>query len=170
MLNNSGYRRPFDPRTDDLDWHDGQELVVDSCGHYRLIHRQQMETIRPAGRPDYQLIYIAGGCARFLLTGAEQCLTEGCAVFYRPGEPQIYRYERNENPDIYWLHFTGTRAEEVMQQFGWSEQVRYVGLSSDYIALFDRIIGELQLKRTGFETLTAAYFWQLLAFISRHSA
>lgn len=57
MLNISGYLGPSSeiPIVDDR-----APIVISSCGHFRLSREEYLITSRPAGRPDYQLLYIAG--------------------------------------------------------------------------------------------------------------
>ena len=40
-------------------------LIVTSCGNYRVKTRPVVETKRPSGRSDYQLLYIASGKGHF---------------------------------------------------------------------------------------------------------
>ena len=90
MLNISGYLGPSSeiPIVDDR-----APIVISSCGHFRLSREEYLITSRPAGRPDYQLLYIAGGTAHFWLKEKERVLPEGHTVLYRPGESQRYTYK-----------------------------------------------------------------------------
>jgi AraC-like DNA-binding protein len=121
-------------------------FFVLSCGHYQLIKRQKFETLRREGRQDWQILYIAGGKAHFYLPDGEQAACEGEAFLYPPGCPQRYGYFLNEKPDVYWLHFSGTQAGDLMKKAGLPElTVFHTGVHSDCALLFDRIIRELQL-------------------------
>lgn len=70
MLNISGYLGPSSeiPIVDDR-----APIVISSCGHFRLSREEYLITSRPAGRPDYQLLYIAGGNRPLLAKGKGAC-------------------------------------------------------------------------------------------------
>ena len=65
MINDSGYFYPDETGACDTRY----ELSVNSAGRYKLIRRESFETIRPAGRNDFQLLYLAGGSADFVIGG-----------------------------------------------------------------------------------------------------
>ena len=65
-------------------------LIVTSCGTYRLYTKPKLPTLRPRGRVDYQLLYIAAGKAHFYFNEKEQIITAGHMVLFRPKEPQKY--------------------------------------------------------------------------------
>ena len=56
-------------------------LIVTSCGTYRLFTKQKLPTLRPRGRVDYQLLYIAAGKAHFYFDDKEQIITAGAYGF-----------------------------------------------------------------------------------------
>lgn len=78
-------------------------LEINSCGTYRLLTRNRLETCRPQGRVDYQLIYIASGRGYFYFNHSlEPTIVEaGNMVLYRPGEFQKYEYYGKDHPSIY---------------------------------------------------------------------
>ncbi len=163
MLNPAGYLVP-DGETAP---HEAPFLVM-SAGHYRFVSMDRFHTHRPQGRPDYQLLYIAGGSARFCLDGTWHRVTEGGAVLYAPQEEQEYFYHLTDNPDIYWVHFTGANAAEWLERCGFRRgAVHAVGVDSRYSELFEGIIRELQLKRPMMEELTAILAQELLVRMAR---
>ena len=52
-------------------------LIVTSCGTYRLYTKQKLPTLRPRGRVDYQLLYIAARKAHFYFDGKGKLLLRG---------------------------------------------------------------------------------------------
>lgn len=166
MINLSGYLSELD-----LDLTDSvHPLSVNSCGYYRLLHRQQYETYRPQGRQDYQLLYVAAGSALFTIDGTERRVREGELLCYRPGEPQFYCYFLKDQPEIYWLHFTGAQAEALITTLNFEQGVCRVGQSGAYSELFRKIISELQIKPPRFGELTALYARELLLLFARACA
>lgn len=143
-------------------------FLVTSCGHYQLLKRPRFDTWRPAGRRDYQLLYILRGRGAFALGEHWHTLTEGQMLLYYPLEPQHYRYELADAPSIYWLHFTGSQVPAVLASFDLTPaRIFTPQVKSAYSDLFDRIIRELQLKRPHFSALANSYFYELLARMSR---
>lgn len=165
MYYNAGYLP-----SGETDLFDGKSsLRVNSCGNYRMISRPCMSTARPSGREDYQLLYLASGRARFLISGAEQMVETGQMVLYRPGQPQQYTYTLEDAPDVYWVHFTGRDAERFLCENGWQgRELLTCGISPKYQELFLHMIRELQIPRTGSGELLALMLRQLLILVNRH--
>ncbi|MFQ7549203.1 MAG: hypothetical protein ACLRMZ_01340 [Blautia marasmi] len=59
-------------------------LRINSSGVYRVISRPSMSTLRPKGRADYQLIYIASGSAWFTIGQEKVEVSEGIWSFCGP--------------------------------------------------------------------------------------
>lgn len=166
MYANTGYLNQVDIDMEDLN----KPLIVESCGVYRLIHMPSMVTIRPCGRQDYQLLYVAAGRAFFTFNEKEQEVTAGNMVLYRPGVPQQYSYYLKDSPEIYWIHFTGSEAETVLASHGFSDGISCLrtGTDAEYQQLFLKIIWELQIQRPCFEDLLPLLFRHLLLIVKRH--
>lgn len=143
-------------------------LVVTAAGRYRMISRECFETTRWHGRCDYQLLYVASGKATFHHGGVARRVSAGTMVVYRPGEPQRYEYRSADQTEVYWVHFSGADASTLAQVA--SDGFVDAGVSAEYGVLFGRIIGELQLRRAGFEELIALDLRRVLALARRHVA
>ncbi|MDL2302201.1 helix-turn-helix domain-containing protein [Lachnospiraceae bacterium OttesenSCG-928-D06] len=145
-------------------------VKVNSCGIYRLLSRPVMETYRPEGREDYQLLFIVSGRVR--VTFFDGSLAEsraGNMILYRPGQYQQYHYFLEDNPEVYWLHFTGYQVEEMLSEIGFHEtDVLFTGVAAEYKEIFLYIIRELQISSNGFEEMTALYLRQLFLLIKRN--
>ena len=164
MYTNTGYRDLTDEELAD----DSLPLKANSCGVYRLITRPVMSTIRPSGRPDYQILYIASGKAWFTFQKKAIEVPAGNMVLYRPHQPQQYAYYLKDKPEIFWLHFTGSESPLLTSKAGFEAgQILYTGVSSKYQELFLSIIREIQLPRPCFEDLTALYLRQLFLLLNR---
>ena len=148
-----------------------EKMTLVSCGRFRLPRRQMAETVRPNGRQDWQIIYVKSGAGDYWTDGECRHVTEGHIILYRPGEPQRYRNELADQPDIYWVHFAGTEVDSELERLGFSQgHIFYVGSSREYDCLFEQIIAELQVKQCHFQELTEAYLRQLLSLFARHRA
>jgi len=158
-LNNS--TRPFADQT--------AALLVCSCGTYRLTGEDQLSTQRPAGRPDYQLLYVAAGKALFVLDGREQELTAGHMVLFRPDQAQHYHYHGRDRTRVYWVHFTGGQVEQILEgsRISREERVFFAGLDPVFCRLFEDMIHELQSGRPDYQTMLELYLRQLFVMSRR---
>ncbi len=146
-------------------------LVVTSCGCYRVHSRPTVTTLRPAGRRDYQLLYIAGGKGHFYFDGDEKetVVTEGNMILFRPNEVQRYYYHAADRTEVYWVHFTGSEVESILDSYSLprGERVFFTGTSSDYQRLYSQMIQELQLCRQDYEELLAMLLRHIFIVIGR---
>lgn len=165
MYINSGYLN--NSRTDFKD--NSTPLVVGSCGTYRLKTRPKLPTYWQKGRRDYQILYVANGKTHFWFDGKEKIVSAGHMVLYKPDEIQKYVYYLEDNPEVFWIHFTGSDVKNILAYHGISldEHVFYCGVLPDYKALFRKIIQELQLCRYGYEDYIASLFNDILLLVDR---
>ncbi len=164
MYTNTGYMNETDEELEDTTL----PLKINSCGVYRLITRPIMSTIRPSGRPDYQILYIASGKAWFSFHNESVEIPAGNMVLYPPHSPQHYAYYLKDKPEVFWLHFTGNEAAHFVSEAGFeNNSILYTGVSSRYRELFLSVIRELQLPRPCCEELTSLYLKQLFLFLKR---
>ncbi len=147
-----------------------KSLIVTSCGYYRVHSRPTVSTERPAGRKDYQLLYIAKGKGHFFFNGKEHIITEGNMILYRPGETQMYYYHAPDKTEVYWVHFTGRHVKSILEVYGFpeTENVFYTGTSTDYQWMYRQMIQELQLCRTNYEELLSLILRQIFIMINRY--
>lgn len=140
------------------------ELMVNCCGK-QIFVKQDYSLNREKGRLDYQIIYIYKGAGHFFLNQNWTALPAGSVVLYRPMEPQQYSYYAKDKPEIYWIHFTGSQCETVLNSY--SIDNCYIGESRSVRLLFQYIITELQLKKLHYETIVLSDFSILLSTIHR---
>ncbi len=146
-------------------------LVVGSCGTYRLQNHPRLPTYRPRGRIDYQLLYVASGCAHFHFGNEanETVVTAGNMVLYRPKEFQKYEYYGSEHAEVYWIHFTGNNVKNILRSYGITDDMRvfYVGASLEFERIFKRAISELQRCQPDYQELLVLLLRQLFIRIHR---
>ena len=149
---------------------ESKPLIVTSCGNYKVKNRAEVRTSRPKGRKDYQLLYIAAGQGHFFINGQERVVSAGNIIVYLPGQPQEYVYFKDDKTDVYWVHFTGSDVEKIIDYYNirLSENIIYIGTSPDYQWLFGRIIQEMQLCRPRFEELISLLLRNIFILISRN--
>ena len=165
MYINSGYLN--NSRTDFKD--NSTPLVVGSCGTYRLKTRPNLPTYWQKGRRDYQILYVANGKTHFWFDGKEEIVSACHMGLYKPEEIQKDVYYLEDNPEVFWIHFTGSDVKNILAYHGISldEHVFYCGVLPDYKALFRKIIQELQLCRYGYEDYIASLFNDILLLVDR---
>lgn len=143
-------------------------LFVNSAGHYRLVKLNYLETTRLNGRLDYQILYMTKGTGHFLLHGKYQPVTAGNIIIYYPNEPQFYYYRLEEQPEVFWIHFTGYQCESLLKQYHlWGEITLYIGIDNTLISLFNSVIHEIQLQENDFCGMNALTLQQLCLLLSR---
>lgn len=145
-------------------------IEINSCGTYRLYTRSELPTFRSNGRIDYQLIYLASGKGYFYFKEESPTILDaGNMVLYRPREPQRYIYYGKDQPEIYWIHFTGANIDELFSSFGidTTSNVIISGIHPDYANLFKMIIWELQQQKAFYKESAALHFKQLLIMVGR---
>ena len=144
-------------------------LLVGSCGTYRLRTKKKLPTWRPRGRLDYQLLYVASGKTHFFFNGREEIVPAGYMVLYQPRQEQHYEYYGEEQPEVYWVHFTGRDVKSILKHFDipMDKNVFFSGVPSAYQHLFKEMIRELQTCRTGYQELLEMYLRQIFLLIQR---
>ena len=144
-------------------------ILVTAAGYYRVHTSEVIETYRPNGRGDYQLLYISAGKLHLYVDGEERIITKGNMLLFRPGETQIYNLYSADKPETYWVHFTGSDVDLLLDYYGMpkDENVFFTGTSPDYQWLFKQMIQELQLCRVNYEDLLNMNLRHIFLMINR---
>ena len=77
--------------------------------------------LRPDGRKDHYLFYIAGGWVDIEVGGKMVRVDQHNFVFFPPWTHQQIRYPAVPELSIYYVHFTGAAADEAMRPFAKGE-------------------------------------------------
>lgn len=167
MLNITGYYQETFEGIED----NSSDIIVNSVGHQKLITKNSFETIRPCGRHDFQILYLANGLGHYKLYDSFQTAKAGTFIVYFPNHEQNYHYFLYEKPEIYWIHFTGYNAAALLKNSGYSHTGFYtVAINNKYDDLFNKIIQEIQLKRSNFPLLSKLYLQELVANMQRDTS
>ncbi len=147
-----------------------KDLIV-NCAGYQKFHEIEFTRLRPKGRKDFQILYIARGEGKFLLQGLWRVVKEGEMILYVPGEIQHYRYLPDTITEVCWVHFTGFKALLYLQEYNLdAPAVQHIGTAGNNQVLFMEIMTELQTKAYGFEKMVRAKFFQLISHLERQVA
>ncbi len=145
-------------------------LTVTAAGHHRICSDHTFSTFRPKGSDDYQLLYVNSGKVRFYFDGQEHVISQNNMVLYRPGEPQVYYQDAVDKPEIYWVHFTGSDVEQMLDsyQIPRCQNIFYVGVTPDFPWLYNQMIQELKLKRANFDNALVLNLQQIFLSMNRY--
>lgn len=146
-----------------------QPLTLKSCGYYRFYSLKSTTSERPNGRSDFQLLYVASGKTHFFFEGREIILSEGTFVLYRPGQPQKYTYYAKDKPEVFWVHFSGSDAGEILDRYGLKNQtILHTHPSEDLKNLFFVLIHESQKLETPYNRLAPLLLRSIFLYASKN--
>jgi len=157
-------------KNEDEDLSDTQyDIAINSCGRYELVTQKHFRTYRPNGRADFQLLYVAKGKGTFNINGQQQVVKEGTIVIYLPGESQDYGYCLQDSPIVYWLHFSGFNALNLLKENNLTNGgLFFVGVNTTLPLVFDKIIKELQLAQVNYFQMCNLFIKELFTLCSRY--
>lgn len=96
---------------------------------------------RVDGRKDYQFIFIESGFMDFVINNQKFTYGKNTLVLFRPGEPQIYNLTEGTETKSYFIHFSGSEAEKLLDYYGITEQI--ITFSKPF-AWFNTIFNEME--------------------------
>ena len=121
-------------------------------------------------RVDYYLIYLVNGFGYYRFDKGFCTVPAGNIVIYKSLEVQDYYYIGNEKTELYWIHFTGEAAGKLLYNLGLAEKHYFkVGINTECIQLFEKIINEINIKNPGYHSFCIGYLLQLLSIFSREA-
>lgn len=151
-------------------------LQINSCGINTTCRsgRPTDEDVlvrRPAGRLDYQLLYMVSGHADYLLDGEWQTVGEGKIVLYRPQVPQFYRTYSQVPMLCRWVHFSGTEAASLLEECGMGQGNLFSpGLCPAAEALLKSMVVEILHREPMYRIVVESQFRQAMALFGRQMA
>ena len=146
-----------------------RETVVNCTG--QVVTRTPLTGNLPQGRLDYYLIYCISGGMRILLDGRERYMRPGDVAIYPPGARYHYIFSGEGELYYYWVHFTGTSAEEHIRRAGLLiEDLTTVGLDEELAAAFRSLMDSFYIIDAWQEEEAAGRLLVLLAALGRAAA
>ena len=162
-----------------------KSLFVLSSGYYRLSDTAELSDgiselsertpeyplhcIRENGRNDFHLNYMQHGRSEFVINGEKIIAEEGDIIFYDYGDPQEYTHLDGFDTQVYWVHFDGEKAREILNDIGITQSgVFHTNINlSEY---FENIIREMTHKSNNYNKLVAGNMYIILANILRKNS
>ena len=142
-------------------------LLLNSCG-IEHIDGNRRGSLRPKGRADYLLLYLASGEGRIRLGEELVEMKGGSVALFRPYEPQEYFFEGDPPSVSYYLHFTGKECRPILEDLGlWGITLDRIDYPDEFEELFPTLLMEHSLKKTAYEYRCAALLLQLLTAVAR---
>ena len=137
-------------------------MKVVSCGH--IFAESGREILRPAGREDWLLFYVAKESETFYFEGAKQAQA-GSFVLYAPGEKQHHKYTGNKTAEFYYIHF---RCAALPDECSLKSSQVYELPPSRYVcSVFEELIEEMLQKQPNYERLCIYKLLHLLTVLER---
>lgn len=144
-------------------------LRILSAGTYKLYSVPRLPTLRPRGRVDWQIIYIAAGKGHFILDGKEVIVPAGSMVLFQPKQVQDYFYFGKDKTQVWFVHFTGREVRNILRHYEIPTDgyILHTGISREYEDLFRRMRDELVRCSWGYEEMLTYLFRELLMTMHR---
>ena len=143
-------------------------LYINSCGK-RTVGNSRISINRRRGRSDYLLVYVMQGQAHFVLNRKKETLSAGQFFLFRPNQPQYYGYTPNDKAVVFWLHFSGTDAEKILNTYNLSESIFKTGVKQEFENYFTTIINEILDQNDNYQDIIQNLLKNIFALISRYS-
>ena len=118
-----------------------QYLQVNSCG-FNQHSAVYARTLRRSGRVDHHILYVIAGSCTARYDHHEERLQTGDFLYYPPGMAQDYRFAPEDGCRNFWLHFTGTEADAIMHELGFSGGIYHFERSERAVHLFEALVRE----------------------------
>ena len=142
-------------------------VLLNSCGIDRIEHVRR-GSLRPNGRMDYHLLYIASGECRVVIGGKTHVVKEGGIILYLPGERQEYYFEPDRHSVSYYIHFTGRDVFSILRSLGFVGKNIYEAEKNPALEeIFLQMHREYSLLRVAHEQITSGLLLALLGIASR---
>ena len=91
-------------------------------------------------------------------------------VLFRPYERQSYLYYPEDKCQSYWVHFTGSDVDKILDYYKLpnDRNIFHSSTSPDYQWLFEQMIRELQLCRANYQDLLTMLLRHIFLLINRY--
>ena len=144
---------------------DGVPFFINNCGYYYDL-KYNVNILRPEGRDDYQLIFVARG--KLIVNGTEIC--SGGAYVFVPGERQEYSYVAENKCLYYWVHFCGFESGKAVKNSGAAGRFPVCPYCVEAEQTFRMLVSSYENNMPHCEQLSVGCVLSLLALVSDKAA
>ena len=147
------------------------DLIINTAGYYMEDDTSKIAPTllnRPEGRLDYLFCYVAQGQIDLSIADMTRSVHEGFFII-PPNTPHRYTNENmNGAYEIYWVHFTGAKAGDLLAGLGLDAQYSYgTGKIDEIPTSIETLVRELTFKLPEYETVINSIFSYSLALVAR---
>ena len=117
---------------------------------------------------EFQLVYISKGEGFFEASGLPaQSIEAGTIILLYPGVWHRYRPKESTGWEEYWVGFSGTYAQYLLEQKCFSPQnpIINVGFDNEFLATFSRLIESAEVSEDSHRKLSAFHLIHLLGIV-----
>lgn len=143
-------------------------LDVNNAGIYYATE-SDARSDRPAGRNDYQFIYVRHGAVRVHDGQHDGRVTGPAYLLYRPFEPLLYTFCRTPDSEIYWVHFHGSGVEEMLSDCGMTAFSGAAAECPEAADLWARMVQTLKTRPPRYKTTCNADLLRLFSLLPLHA-
>ena len=145
-------------------------ITLNSCGIQKFYDTDGI-CLRENGRIDYHILYVADGFCYFTYNEETQKIPQGNIILFYPNEPQQYSFHACDKSVSYFIHFTGTGCEKILEKANpENKRVLYIGKNVHFEEVFDKLIREHSLKQHSYEMYSSGLLIELFSIISRYAS
>lgn len=152
---------------EDEDFEVGKNLRVVNCG-YDAWGGQDVSRMKRV-RPDFYLVTIIKGKGFYKTQNKRYTLDEGSSFLYFPNEQQDYYFRRSEKTCVYWVHFIGEEAYELMRRLQISSGLITRNTPHRVIDFYTDMFNEFKVRNPYYEDMANGLLIRLLTFLARSS-
>lgn len=145
-----------------------REMFVYSCGYYRVNDDTLLSCHREHGN-NFHINYIQHGKSAFVVNGEEYIASEGDVIFYNVGDQHHYTHLTDHDTQIYWIHFEGDKAKELLAELGINESC-VLHTNTNLAEYFENIIRELTHQNDNYNKIATGNLNIILSKILRKSS
>lgn len=141
-------------------------LRVNSCGKQWLTDKNY-RTVRPDGRIDYSVYYIAKGAGYYEHGGKIFKVPAGSLLLYMPECRQDYFFKKEDGALMLWAHFSGRACALLGDLFDENVSTLSVKDTKAFESTFDKMILTHYKNESYSPLMTEGYMTVLLAHIAQ---
>lgn len=121
-------------------------------------------------RLDYYLIYILSGKMDITFNKEKNVISAGEFLIIAPKTNYLYKSEKGSGMNYLWLHFSGKKSADILKKYAVPvNRITPCRNTDDISALWIRMFHEFMINDDFFSDMTAAVFYEIIAFLSRNA-
>ena len=118
-------------------------------------------------RPDFYLLTIIKGKGIFRFQGNKYTLESGSTFLYFPNEQQDWTFRKSEDSCVYWVHFIGDEAYQLLQRLQLFSGLITRNTPNCVIDFYTDIFNEFKVRNAYYEDMANGLLIRLLTFLAR---